>query len=363
LCLSAKSDNPQSTVETFLNLHEEIRQACSVVDSLAKTRSSERCSEDEAIDSDLLDEAWTISSEKRMRATSWVQAALTTDLSPFTLLSKQSSSLTPRMTQGKQIGKEVAIGNKALVLLETSSIPSTQKSQNLLLQYPFSKKNSSSSSQTLPSKGMGNMSHNASEKRRFTENGDTKVPSKSAGVASRRMPNGVAAQIASGRSMFKTVSESPKAQPVIEWVKGNGLDEAADLARRLQSESQTWFLKFMEGYLDDGSQVARNFENGNDTTGAKTATQPDNSQIAAMLSQIKRVNDWLDEINPQKVLNCYDDEGAADTELADTLVRLRRKIYEFLLQHVESAAVALGNQSITVQGTESKVGGKNQYAL
>ncbi|GLJ29364.1 hypothetical protein SUGI_0579100 [Cryptomeria japonica] len=265
LCASAKSDNPQSIVETFLNLHVELRQACFVVDSLAKTRNFERCSEDEAIDRNLLNEALNISSEKKKRATSWVQAALATDLSSFTLLR----------------------------------------------------------------------------------------------IASRRMSNGVVAQGTSGRSMLKNVSESPREPPVIEWVKGNGLDEAADLARCLQSESQTWFLRFMEGYLDDGSQFARYPENGNDSAGARIGAQTDNNQIAAMLSQIKRVNDWLDEINPQKVLNSDDDEGFADTELADTLVRLRRKIYEFLLQHVESAAVALGNQFVTVQSTESKVSGKN----
>ncbi|XP_057871048.2 uncharacterized protein LOC131077549 [Cryptomeria japonica] len=359
LCASAKSDNPQSIVETFLNLHVELRQACFVVDSLAKTRNFERCSEDEAIDRNLLNEALNISSEKKKRATSWVQAALATDLSSFTLLSKQLSSLTPRMTQGKQFSQDTAINNKALVLLETSSVPSTQKSQNFLLQYPPSKKLPNPSTQPLPSKGMGNVSQNTSEKRRSIENGETKLPSKSSGIASRRMSNGVVAQGTSGRSMLKNVSESPREPPVIEWVKGNGLDEAADLARCLQSESQTWFLRFMEGYLDDGSQFARYPENGNDSAGARIGAQTDNNQIAAMLSQIKRVNDWLDEINPQKVLNSDDDEGFADTELADTLVRLRRKIYEFLLQHVESAAVALGNQFVTVQSTESKVSGKN----
>lgn len=359
LCASAKSENPQSIVETFLNLHAELRQAYFVVDSLAKTRSFERCSEDEAIDRNLLNEALNISSGKRRRATSWVQAALATDLSSFTLLNKQTSSLTPRMTQGKQFSEETALNNKPLVLLETPSLPSTQKSQNLLLQYPPSKKMTNPSPQSLPSKGMGNVSQNSSEKRRSIDNGEIKLPSKSSGIASRRISNGVVAQATSARSMLKNVSESPREPPVIEWVKGNGLDEAADLARHLQSESQTWFLRFMEGYLDDGSQFIRSTENGNDSAGARIGAQTDNNQIAAMLSQIKRVNDWLDEINPEKVLNSDDGEGTADTELADTLMRLRRKIYEFLLQHVESAAMALGNQFVTVQSTESKVSSKS----
>jgi len=226
-----------------------------------------------------------------------------------------------------------------------------------------SKKVSSTSTQPLPSKGTGNASHNPNDKRRSAENGDTKslYSLKSAGVALRRIPNVTAAQNASGRSMSKTgLESSQKEHSVVEWVKGNGLDEAADLARQLQSQSQSWFLKFIEGYLDNGSHVAGGTENGADSTGAKTGTQQDNSQIAAMLAQIKKVNDWLDEINPEKGPNSDDDEGSIDPELADTLVRLRRKIYEFLLQHVESAALALGNQSVTAQSMESKVGSRNQ---
>lgn len=360
LCSLAKADNPQPTVETFLNFHVQLRQACSVIDSLAKTRSSERSLDDQVTDLSSVEEAQSISSGKKKSATSWVQAALATDLSPFTLLSKQSYSPTPRLAQNKQFDKEGASNNKALIVLET---PSSQKSQNSLLPSSSSKKVSSTSTQPLPSKGTGNASHNPSEKRRSAENGDTKFlyPSKSTGVALRRTPNVTSAQNASGRSTSKTGSESSqKEHPIVEWVKGNGLDEAADLARRLQSQSQSWFLKFMEGYLDNGSHLAGGTENSADSTGTKTGAQQDNSQIAAMLAQIKKVNDWLDEINPEKGPNYDDEEGSVDPELADTLVRLRRKIYEFLLQHVESAALALGNQSVTVQSIESKVGSRSQ---
>lgn len=360
LCALAKPDDPQPTVEMFLNFHVQLRQACSVVDSLAKTRSSERSLDDQVTDLSSVEEAQKISSGKKMSATSWVQAALATDLSPFALLSKQSSSSTPRTAHNKQIDKECASNNKPLIVLET---PSPHKSQNSLLPSSSSKKVSSTSTQPLPSKGMSNASNNPNDKRRSAENGDTKslYSLKSAGVALRRIPNVTAAQNGSGRSMSKTgLESSQKEHSVVEWVKGNGLDEAADLARQLQSQSQSWFLKFIEGYLDNGSHVAGGTENGADSTGAKTGAQQDNSQIAAMLAQIKKVNDWLNEINPEKGPNCDDEEGSIDPELADTLVRLRRKIYEFLLQHVESAALALGNQSVTAQSMESKVGSRNQ---
>ena len=212
---------------------------------------------------------------------------------------------------------------------------------------------------------MSNAYHNPSEKRRSAENGDTKFlyPLKSIGVALRWTTNVTSAQNASGRSTSKTgLESSQKEHPVVEQVKGNGLDEAADLARWLQSQAQSWFLKFMEGYLDNGSHLVGGTENVTDSTGTKIGAQQDNSQIAAIQAQLKKVNDWLDEINPEKGPNYDDEEVSVDTELADTLVRIRRKIYDLLLQHVESTALALGNQSVTVQSIESKVDSRSQQA-
>jgi hypothetical protein len=51
------------------------------------------------------------------------------------------------------------------------------------------------------------------------------------------------------------------------------------------------------------------------------------------------VNDWLDEIGLNK------DEAEAPHVSSETVDRLRKKIYEYLLTHVESAAAALGGGS------------------
>ncbi|CAJ2661030.1 unnamed protein product [Trifolium pratense] len=114
-------------------------------------------------------------------------------------------------------------------------------------------------------------------------------------------------------------------QPPPEWIKGNGLDEVVDLAEMLQLQSRDWFLGFVERFLD----------NDGDTT------LSDNGQIAGMLTQLKSVNDWLDEIGLTK------DEEESFQISAETIDRLRKKIYEYLLTHVESAAAALsgGSQS------------------
>jgi cob(I)alamin adenosyltransferase len=98
-----------------------------------------------------------------------------------------------------------------------------------------------------------------------------------------------------------------------------------DLAEMLQLQSRDWFLGFVERFLDSDGDT----------------TLSDNGQIAGMLTQLKSVNDWLDEIALNK------DEEESCQISAETIDRLRKKIYEYLLTHVESAAAALsgGSQS------------------
>ncbi|KAL9248681.1 hypothetical protein AKJ16_DCAP12095, partial [Drosera capensis] len=119
------------------------------------------------------------------------------------------------------------------------------------------------------------------------------------------------------------IVQKPQLSPT-EWASGSGLAEVIALAEKLKTESQDWFLGFTERFLD--SNVDR-------------PTLTDNSQIAGMLTQLKSVNDWLEEIGSKK----GEDEVAV---LQDTIERLRKKIYEYLLSHVDSAATAaLGSQS------------------
>ncbi|KAE9588125.1 hypothetical protein Lal_00003320 [Lupinus albus] len=113
-------------------------------------------------------------------------------------------------------------------------------------------------------------------------------------------------------------------QQLPEWVKGNGLDEVVNLAEILQLQSRDWFLGFVERFLDTDGDT----------------TLSDNGQIAGMLTQLKSVNDWLDEIGSSK-----EDDGESHQISAETIERLRKKIYEYLLTHVESAAAALGGGS------------------
>ncbi|TQD70592.1 hypothetical protein C1H46_043867 [Malus baccata] len=120
------------------------------------------------------------------------------------------------------------------------------------------------------------------------------------------------------------INQKPPAPPLPEWNKGNGLDEVVDLAEMLRLQSQAWFLGFVERFLDADVDIS---------------ALSDNGQIAGMLTQLKSVNDWLDNIGSSQ-------EGFETTDVsAETIDRLRKKIYEYLLTHVESAAAALGGGS------------------
>jgi len=221
-------------------------------------------------------------SERRKQAASWVNAALATDLSPFSVYSDQPTLTSFQAASPLQVQKSNA-GSQPIVVLENS-----RKAK------PISAKPRSSVSSKVASPG-----------------------------TPRRVGDGPAQKL--------------RPPPPPEWARGNGLDEFMDLAEKLQIESQNWFLGFVERFLD---------------ADVDTSTLSDNSQIAGMLTQLKSVNDWLDEIGGGSSkeegddLEEYDEEKEEGAHVSnETIDRLRKKIYEYLLTHVESAAAALGSGS------------------
>ncbi|RZC56094.1 hypothetical protein C5167_014954 [Papaver somniferum] len=106
------------------------------------------------------------------------------------------------------------------------------------------------------------------------------------------------------------------------WSRGCGVKETAELALNLRKEMQMWFLKFVEEALDAGFKI---FEQN--SSGGGLAVRKDNSgPVAVVLSQLKKVNDWLDSV------------GAKREELVtEKIERLKRKIYGFVIHHVGTA--------------------------
>lgn len=116
------------------------------------------------------------------------------------------------------------------------------------------------------------------------------------------------------------VSSLPNSNAV-PWNRCQGMKETVGLAMELQSEMKLWFLKFVEDCLDAGSKVFR--ESSGD--GVKTSPPiPNRGSIASVLSQLKRVNDWLDRVVSKR-----------DGPLKENVERLKRKIYGFVIQNVD----------------------------
>lgn len=264
---SSKEDNPQPAVEQFLSLHASLNNACLIADSLSKTILIGSSPDHEESPTE---EVLKIASDRRKQAASWVQAALATNLSSFTVFSKQSASTLVRSPTPAPNPKTVS-GNQPIIVLENSAKSASTKVQAKARQSVSSK---------IATPG-----------------------------TPRRLVDGPA------------VNQKPPAPPLMEWVKGDGLDEAVDLAGRLRVESQDWFLGFVERFLD---------------ADVDTSALSDNGQIAGMLTQLKSVNNWLDKIGLSK------DEEETPCISPEITDRIRKKIYEYLLTHVESAAAALG---------------------
>ncbi|XP_052171757.1 uncharacterized protein LOC127787725 [Diospyros lotus] len=94
------------------------------------------------------------------------------------------------------------------------------------------------------------------------------------------------------------------------WSKGNGLKEVATLAGKLVSVCGAWFLDYLEDALN------REF-------GLKTGDS--GSETSDVLRQLKRVNQWLDD--------SFIKGTGADVRIES----LKQKLYQFLLQHIDSA--------------------------
>ncbi|XP_022843933.1 uncharacterized protein LOC111367348 [Olea europaea var. sylvestris] len=265
LSSSAKEDNPQPAVEEFLAMHSNLNNAQLVANSFSKAITFNSSANEENSSK----EALKVTSERRKQAASWVNAALATNLSSFTIYCKPGTSNSAT--------------TKILAL-----IPETNPVHQPILFLENSTKNLASKSLSKPRQAAN----------------------------SKNISLGTKRQLADG----PTAGQNSRTSPPVVWIKGDGVNEAVDFAAMLKSEVQNWFLCFVERFLD---------------ADVDESTLSDNDQITGMLSQLKSVNDWLDEIGSSK-----DDEMPHIS--TETIDGIRKKIYEYLLTHVEYTAAALG---------------------
>ncbi|KAM0952478.1 hypothetical protein DsansV1_C02g0013451 [Dioscorea sansibarensis] len=141
-------------------------------------------------------------------------------------------------------------------------------------------------------------------------------------------------RIASNTPKISSMSQSNEK---LEWARGDGMKEIKEMRDILLKESQLWFLKFLEGALDSGFQSdnARVKKIGKDRIGGHSKDSEE--QLATTLIQLKHANDWLDQLQT--------DASSENDQMQEAVNRLKRKIYDCLLRHVDSAATALESRT------------------
>ncbi|KAG0630879.1 hypothetical protein M758_1G210600 [Ceratodon purpureus] len=351
ICTTARSESPQATVEQFLSLHRMISQAVSVAEALATCRAGLPSLDDfKEVSSD---RAQTATSDRHQASTNWINTALAADLSGFTLQTKQDRQVaarsTLRQTPAQQLMVMLDTPLGAGLKLATTAPPPALFARTTLASRPAL--STSMDKQTDPKKKLEkSLGHGQSPAK------STPVPSPVKRSSSKIIPlrNSILSKLSSSCTKeskdSKELQEYPQdlkeAEPVptadANLGKTAKVREMAELGRQVQLEAQRWFLHFMEAALDTGFRVSVT-GGANGVEVGKVVSKADNSQIASMLSQLKHVNDWLDQVR----------EDGMDPKVGETKARLKRKIYEFLLQHVESAASALGNVSSVLVSTRT----------
>ncbi|KAH6813026.1 hypothetical protein C2S51_022044 [Perilla frutescens var. frutescens] len=250
LCELSEKDTSGPLVEQFLSIHESIKKASEVISTLIIIRSSDA---NDGIDfSSQGSESGICFTPVSKNASLWVQAAIETDLSKFTLYRK---------------GGEKGITNSEkchYVVIE--NYPEKIDTDNCSTKI----KQSPRSSKAVP-KVKNETSHMPHSRRRVS-------PTKVTGAEQGAMP------------------------------PASGLKHVAKLAEKLLSFSRSWFFDYLEVSLNHGFGLRRD----------------DTSQMAVLLGQLKRVNQWLDGA-------FQGDEGGEKIE------KLRKKLYRFLLDNVDSA--------------------------
>ncbi|VFQ75877.1 unnamed protein product [Cuscuta campestris] len=119
-------------------------------------------------------------------------------------------------------------------------------------------------------------------------------------------------------SHSRVTSDKPKLGQVKS--KGERLKDACILAEKLLSFSQRWFLNYLENRLDMEFEVRKGSNEGC-------------PEIVGLLGQLRRVNQWLDG---------YSSSRQEGDEADENIEGLRKKLYRFVLDHVDSSSIVVG---------------------
>lgn len=246
LCELSRKDTSGPLVEQFLNIHESLKKASIVINTLIHSKTSN--SNDS---NDYRSESGICFTPASNNASLWVQAAVQTDLSKFSLYKQDGD-------------KGIENGEKChyVVIENAPQKIDTEKHSPKIKQNPVR------SGKSVP---------------RAKE------------VTSHSRPR-----------LSTNIKETIPVQQA--WSSRSGLKDVANLAEKLLLFSRSWFLDYMEASLNNGFGLSRD----------------EGPQITVLLGQLRRVNQWLDD-------------AFRGDRVDERIERLRKKLYRYLLDHVDSA--------------------------
>ncbi|KAF3792271.1 hypothetical protein EJ110_NYTH00377 [Nymphaea thermarum] len=114
------------------------------------------------------------------------------------------------------------------------------------------------------------------------------------------------------------VSIETQQKEKIEWRTGDGGKEIQELRAVLLKESEAWFLDFLEKALESHGRKT--------PFSRRSRLQGTDVRSAIGIPEMKSINDWLDGWLVRKK-----EEGSEVGEVNDTVERLKKKCYEYLL--------------------------------
>lgn len=240
LCETYEKCSAGSVVETFLELHLSIERTTSAIDILLGSNASSISAVSDQLSSKSCNKFTT------KNAKAWIQAAVETDLSKFSLYSKQDKG-----TLNEKKSYRVVLEKATQVPLEIRSLPNGRITDSFI--------------------------------------------KKSSGIS---------------QPLKKHLSAPRKVKAdEVQWSSQNGIKDAASIAHKLTSVSGQWFLKYLETSLKKGFGI-----------------QSKDISIQILFGNLKKVNQWLEE------------QVGSKHEIDERIDAVRKKLYNFLLENVDSAA-------------------------
>lgn len=159
-------------------------------------------------------------------------------------------------------------------------------------------------------------------------NASSVEPPRTTSLSSKKQAHG-----ASAKAQSKAAAVSPSSPPRCStWNMG----ETAELAKALWREMRAWFLTFVDEALDVGFHL---FEDQQNVAGK--GRQHGGGHITMVLSQFKKISDWLDQVG--KIAAAEEEEQRTKEKIE----LLKRKIYGFVISHMGSALESPASVSVS----------------